>query len=158
MRLNRKWVIGGMIGVTGLLLGFAGGAYSQRRTVVDPLNKRLAAMSGVEEEAVAKVLKALGPTLAASMNKGGTETVEGLGTFKVVRIPEHRDLAEGGRPITVPAANFVVFTPDGDVVRAANAEGITPAETVPQFQYNPLKDQTPSQKTPKVRVPKTRTR
>jgi nucleoid DNA-binding protein len=157
MRMNRSLLVGGIIGATGLLLGFAGGVYSQRQAAVGPLNKRLAAASGVAEETVAKVTKALGPTILANLKKGRAETVDGLGTFKVVRVQEHRDMRDG-RPVTIPASNYVVFTPAENVDSFANEEGVTPESTVPEFKYIPLPNQTPSQRTPRVRTPSIRSR
>ena len=83
--------------------------------------------------------------------------LKGLGTLRVVRVPEHRDLVDG-RPATIPASNYVDFLPAGGLVEAANAPGAVPQDTVPPFQYVPLPDQTKGLRTPEERMPNVRTR
>jgi len=46
--------------------------------------------------------------------------LQGLGVFRVVRVPEHRDLVDG-RPAVIAATNYVDFKPFGGLVDAANA-------------------------------------
>jgi nucleoid DNA-binding protein len=154
---KRAWILGAAAVASALVLGFAGGVYSQRRVETGPLGKRLSNASGVSEVTVNKVLKVLGPTIMANLKAGNVEEVEGLGTFRIVRVDEHRDL-QNGRPVVVPAENYIVFDPVEGVARQANARGVKAADVVPEFKYTPLPNQTPSQRTPKIRVPSTRTR
>src|SRR5207248_9770917 len=104
-----------------------------------------------------KLLAALGPALSAQLAAGRQVQLPGLGTFRVVRIQESRNLQDG-RPVVVPATNIVEFVPDATLTQAANARGAVPAAEVPPFPFNPLRDQTPGQKTPLIRTPSTRIR
>jgi hypothetical protein len=81
-----------------------------------------------------------------------------LGTFRVVRVAEHKDLANGGRPIVVPAFNTVEFVGSIEVAEGVNAEGVAPAETVPAFQYIPNPYHTPPQKMERTHTPSQRVR
>jgi nucleoid DNA-binding protein len=109
----------------------------------------------MEVDDVDDVLKLLGPAISAKLARGERVEIPGLGTFRVVRVGEHRDMIDG-RPGVVPAHNYVEFLPVQDIVNAANAPGAVPAETVPAFQYNVLPGQTPGQRFPGVRTPSTR--
>jgi nucleoid DNA-binding protein len=120
------------------------------------LKGRVAAASKVSEENVAKVLEALGPAVRDRLASGETVELPGLGTFRVVTVPEHRNLIDD-RPATVNAANYVTFNPTGSLIDAANAPGAVPAEVVPEFRYVPLPDQLPSLKVPFERMPSIRT-
>jgi nucleoid DNA-binding protein len=123
----------------------------------ETLKGRVAASSKVSEENVAKVLDALGPAIRDKLANGETVELPGLGVFRVVRVPEHRDLVNG-RPATINAANYVEFVPAGGLDAAANAAGAVPAETAPEFRYQPLPGQTPGLRTPEQRMPNVRTR
>ncbi|MBI1914456.1 MAG: HU family DNA-binding protein [Planctomycetes bacterium] len=151
---------GGLAALAGaivLTLSWTGPARSQRPVVLDPLPKDIAKRAEVDEADVAKVLNALGPAVARQIAAGREVAVPGLGTFRVVRIPENKDLV-GGRPATVPPRNYVEFLPDEGVVQASNSPDAKPGVTVPPFQYTPLPGQTPSQKVPSGRTPSTRIR
>ena len=152
----KRWLFLGVLAAAGLSLGLAGMVYSQKQEA-PTFEQRLAKAAGVNEETAAKLLKALGPGIMAEVKRGGEVVLDGLGTFKVVRIPEHKDL-QGGRPVTIAATNYVVFLPANALVNEANEEGVKPATTVPPFEYIPLPNQTPSQKTGRTRVPPVRTR
>jgi nucleoid DNA-binding protein len=123
----------------------------------ETLNQRLAKAAKLGQADVDKVMQALGPAIRAELSKGRTVDLPGLGSFRVVRIAEHRDL-RNGRPVTIPAVNHVEFVGGDEVGDAVNGPDAVPAETVPAFQYIPLPGQTPSQRTPGTRVPPTRTR
>jgi len=146
-----------LAGVIVLALSWTGPARSQRLVVLDPLPKDIAKRTEVDETDVAKVLSALGPALARQIAAGREVTVPGLGTFRLVRIPENKDLV-GGRPATVPPRNYVEFLPEEGVVQASNSPDARPAVTVPPFQYTPLPGQTPGQKVPSGRTPSSRIR
>jgi nucleoid DNA-binding protein len=118
---------------------------------------RIAAATKLQETDVAKMLDALGPAVRDLLGQGETVEIPNLGTFRVVRIPEHKDMVDG-RPATIPGSNYVEFLASGRFADAANLPGVQPAETVPPFEYNPLPDQTKGLRTPNTRQPTTRTR
>jgi len=156
----RKAHWGGLAALGGaivLALSWAGPARSQRPLLLDPLPKDLAKATELAEEDVLKMLNGLGPAISRQIAAGRDVTVPGLGTFRVVRIPENKDLV-GGRPYTIPARNYVEFLPDNAIVSASNSPDAKPGVTVPPFQYNTLPGQTPGQKVPSGRVPSTRIR
>jgi nucleoid DNA-binding protein len=163
MRRRQWWALGALLGTLGLVLGLTGMAYSQRpaqkpqQKGEETLNQRLARESRLTEEQANRFMNALGPAIRDQIKNGKQVNVPGLGTFRVVRVPEHRDL-QNGRPATVAGSNTVEFLPSGDLASASNAPGAKPAETVPPFEYTPLPGRTPGQKAPPSRSPTTRTR
>ncbi len=125
----------------------------------ETMGQRVARESKLTEEQVTRVLNALGPAMRDELKKGNTVNLPGLGSFRVVRVAEHRDMEAGtGRVLRVPAKNTVEFLATEGLGEAANSPTTTPAETVPAFEYNPLPNQTPGQKVPPTRAPSTRTR
>jgi nucleoid DNA-binding protein len=155
---KRHWIaLAALLGTAGLLLGVADPALSQRPEPPQTLKSRIVKATKLPEADVQKMLTALGPALRDQLKTGAQVDLPGLGVFRVVRIPDHRDLS-GGRPVTVPGSNYVEFLPTGDLIRAANGAGVTPNETVPPFEYiiNPY--QTPGMRTGTTRDPGTRTR
>jgi nucleoid DNA-binding protein len=129
---------------------------ADRGGLPNTLRERLAAVTKLPPADVAKVLEALGPAVRDLLGQGQTVEVPNLGRFRIVRVPEHRDLVDG-RPATIAASNTVEFLPTGAFGSAANQPGVRPAETVPPFEYNPLPDQTKSLRVPSQRAPNTRT-
>jgi nucleoid DNA-binding protein len=117
---------------------------------------RIAIATKLSEADVAKMMTALGPAIRDLLAEGNTVEIPNLGLFRVVRIPEHRDMVNG-RPATIAGSNYVEFVPSGGLVGAANRGGAKPAETVPPFEYNPLPDQTKGLKTGGTRAPNSRT-
>jgi len=117
----------------------------------------VATAAKLREEDVAKVLSALGPAIREQLARGEVVELPGLGVFRIVRVPEHKDLVNG-RPATIPAANTVEFLPSGDAIDAANAADAVPADTVPAYQFNPLPIQTKGLRTPEDRMRNVRTR
>ena len=159
MRKWNQWLAGGVATLAiGLTLGFVSDARSQRVVTVPnaPLRTQIATATQLKEEDVDKVLTRLGPTIAAKLARGETVDIQGLGTWRVVRIPAHRDLIDG-RPGTIFGHNYVEFLPVGEMNNAANSTNAIPAEIVPPFQYNPLPGQLPNQKAPYIRAPNIRT-
>lgn len=154
--------LGALIGVLGLALVWTASAHSQRTKPAEEagLAKGIAKRAGLKEADVNKVLQAMGPAVRDELTRGRTVTIQGLGTFRVVRIAEHKDMILGGRsggtPVVVPGVNSVEFLAAGEVVSAANAPGAVPAEVVPPFEYVPLPGQTPGQKMGRTRVPSSR--
>jgi len=119
------------------------------------LQQRVAKGAKVSEEAAGRLFEALGPAIREELRRGKSVSIAGLGTFRVVRVAEHKDL-KNGRPVTIPASNTVEFLAEGDVIQATNGENARPEETVPAFQYNPLPGANPGQKMPLIRNPGTR--
>ncbi len=155
---KRLWLgLGGLLGGLGLVLGLTAPVHSQRLPAAESLPQRLARSTKLPEDGVVKLLNALGPAIREDLQKGNTVSLPGLGVFRVVRIPEHRDMRDG-RPVTVPAVNTIEFLPTGEAADALNYENVEPAETVPQFQYITLPGQTPGQKAGRMHAPSTRIR
>jgi nucleoid DNA-binding protein len=148
--------LGMLLGVVGLLSGLAMPLHSQQ-PAKETFNQRVARTAKTREEDVNRVLRALGPAVREELSKGRSVDLPGLGTFRIVRIAEHRDL-RNGRPVTIPAVNHVEFVGGDEMDEAANGPDAVPAETVPAFQFIPLTGQTPGQYTPRTRVPPVRTR
>ena len=99
------------------------------------------------EEQAARVFAAIGPAVRDELKKGKTVTIPNLGTFRVVRVAGHKDMEPGtGRILNVPARNTVEFLVNDGLDDVANGPAVEPAETVPAFQYVPLRDRVPSQK------------
>jgi nucleoid DNA-binding protein len=119
------------------------------------LQQRIAKAAKVSEENAARMFEALGPAVREELRRGKMVSIPGLGTFRVVRVAEHKDL-KNGRPVTVPATNTIEFLAEGDAIQATNTDTARPEETVPAFQYNPLPGANPGQKMPNVRNAGTR--
>jgi nucleoid DNA-binding protein len=116
---------------------------------------RVSKASGVSQEDVAKVLRALAGPLKDDLRQGKSVGLNGVGTFRIVKLPEYRDLKDG-KPVIIPPRNSVEFQPAGDLAEAANAEGAVPAASVPAFEYNALPGQTPGMRMDGVRMPQVR--
>jgi DNA-binding protein HU-beta len=163
-----KWLaLGTLLGAVVVVTFWASPAHSQKPPAAPPpqpgfvprpqpkeetLIQRVAREAKTGEEESKRVFDALGPAIRAELARGKEVTIPGLGTFRVVRVAEHRDL-RGGRPVMVPASNTVEFLAAGEIAEAANTEGAVPADVVPPFQYIVLPNQTPGQKMPNVRTP-----
>jgi nucleoid DNA-binding protein len=156
MRKRQWWALGGLLGVAALLAGLSVPARSEKPPADEPFSQRLAKAARMSEENANRFYQALGPVIRDELAHGKQVNIPGLGTFRVVRVEEHRDL-RGGRPVVVPAVNTVEFVSEGTLLDAANAAGAQPAESVPPFQYVPLPGQTPGQKVGPTRTPGTRT-
>jgi nucleoid DNA-binding protein len=124
---------------------------------VGTLPSELAKAAKLKEAEVKRALDALGPAIRDQLRAGRQIDLKGLGMFRVTRVAEHRDLV-GGRPVVVPAVNYIEFVPAGDLANAANAPGATPARIVPPFEYDPRPGVAPGLKTGSSRIPGTRTR
>jgi nucleoid DNA-binding protein len=163
-----NWVaVGILAAATGLVLGQSGQPQQVERVTQlgqrpaktdgpNTLKGRIALTTKLSEADIAKVLDALGPAVRDLLGQGQVVEVANLGAFRVVRIPEHRDMVDG-RPATIAGSNFVEFLATGKFADAANQAGVRPAETVPPFEYNPLPDQTKGLKTGNTRSPNSRT-
>src|SRR5947209_1773349 len=104
MRKTHWLALASLIGAVGLILSLNTPAHSQPLPRRLSLEERISARTRVPVADVVRVLNAYGPELAADLAAGLSEQRPGLGQFRVVRIPENKDLV-GGRPTTVPATN-----------------------------------------------------
>src|SRR5262249_37604200 len=91
----------------------------------ETLNQRPARLSNLPEPDVKRFLSVLGPAVREELGKGKEVSLSGLGTFRIVRVAEHRDL-RNGRPVMIPAVNTVEFLPEGGTLEAANGENVQP--------------------------------
>jgi nucleoid DNA-binding protein len=144
MRKTRTIALLTLLGAFGLAVS-AEEPPGKKKEAPKTLEGRIAKATKFTEPDTQKFIQALGPAIREMLESGSTVEIPNLGTFRVVRIPEHRDLV-GGRPATIPGSNYVEFLPTAGLVSAANGAGAVPAETVPPFEYiiNPY--QTPSMK------------
>jgi nucleoid DNA-binding protein len=154
MRTRHGWALAGVLGTAALALLVAP-ARSAKPAGEETFNQRLAKAAKLSEEDAAKFYQALGTVIREDLAHGKQVSVPGVGTFRVVRIEEHRDL-RGGRPVVIPATNTVEFQSEGKLLDSANAPGAQPAESVPPFQYVPVPGQTPGQKVGPTRTPSQR--
>jgi nucleoid DNA-binding protein len=150
-------ILGLSLAMSGEPLILSGQVQSQRPPKEETLPEKIARMADVKEAEANKILAVLGTAVQEELAKGREVTFPALGTFRVVRIEEHKDLYQG-RPVTVPAVNAIEFLPAGGLTTAANSARATPAETVPEFRYTPLPNQTPGQRVGPTRTPSTRVR
>jgi nucleoid DNA-binding protein len=154
MHTRHRWALGGLLGAVVAVL-LAAPARSAKPPAEETFNQRLAKAARLSEEDAGRFYQALGSVIREDLAHGKQVSVPGLGTFRVVRVEEHRDL-RNGRPVVVPATNTVEFLSEGSLVDAANAPAAKPAETVPPFQYVPIPGQTPGQKVGPTRTPSQR--
>ncbi len=150
----------------GIVLLIASPALSQKGPVIkepQSLKKeltfkgKLGKAADISDEKVEKLLKALGPALAAELSSGNRVELAGVGTFRVVRVGEHRDLVNG-RPAMIPATNYVEFLPASNMIDASNAPGAKAESSVPRWEFTPVGNEVPTQRQPNVRVPSSKIR
>jgi nucleoid DNA-binding protein len=160
MRRRPLLALAALAGALGAFVPMEAPAQSKPKPRGDEtLSQRVARESKLTEEQVNKVFSALGPAVRDQLKKGNSVSLPGLGTFRVVRVAEHKDIEIGtGRPLVVPAHNTVEFLATEALGEMANSAGVVPQETVPAWQFNPLPDQTRGQKVGPTRVEGTRTR
>jgi nucleoid DNA-binding protein len=152
---RHHWWRWALIATLGAIL-VASPAQSQRPPGQATVARAVSNKTKIAEKDVAKVLEALAPVIREKLSNGETVEVPGLGTFRVVGIPAHKDLVKG-RPATIEATNSVEFVPFVELVRAANSADAVPAVTVPEFEFDPLPNQTKGLRTPNIRAPNVRT-
>lgn len=155
MRRNSWLAMVGLSGGLFLIAGWTETAQSQKIAADATLTQRVAKDSKVSEADVIKVLKALAPALKEDLKRGKTTEIPGLGSFRIVRVEGHRDLAEGV-PVKVTTKNNVEFLPSSTIQEAADGANVVPAITIKPFEYVPLPNQTPSQRTEYLRTPRRR--
>jgi nucleoid DNA-binding protein len=161
MRKSHWLALSALLGTLGILLGVADPARSQRakqdKETPLTIKDRIVKQTKLKPADVQSMLTALGPAIRDQLATGAMVEVPGLGTFRIVRIPDHRTLVDG-RPATIGASNYVEFLPTGELVKAANGVNVAPEETVPPFEYIIDPYQTPSMRTGTTRQGGTRTR
>jgi len=146
-----------LLGTMGLVAGQSTTKTARpKESKEESITQRIARDTKLSEKDADKFFQAVGPAIRDQLQRGKTVVVPGLGTFRVVRVAEHKDMAAGGRPIVVPAFNTVEFVGTIEVSDGVNGENVTPAETVPPFQYHALPGQTPGQKQGRTHVPSNR--
>jgi nucleoid DNA-binding protein len=119
--------------------------------------QRLARYSDVKEKDAERCIQNIGKALMEDLRQGRTDTIPGLGSFRIVRVAESKDLVNG-RPATIPAYNVVEFSPEEGIAETANGENIEASVYVPSFKYILLPGQTPGQRIPSSRMPSSRMR
>ena len=119
--------------------------------------QRVARYSDIKDKEAERCIQMIGKALMEDLRQGKTDAIPGLGSFRIVRVGESKDLVNG-RPATIPAYNVVEFSPEDGIADAANAETVEAARFVPAFQYNILPGQTPGQKMGSSRMPNSRMR
>jgi nucleoid DNA-binding protein len=170
---TRKWiglvVLVGVIGLFGLTDAVQSqlvqspkpqtSATSATSQTPQTLKQRVINLTKLQPKDVDKFLQSIGPAIRDHLKTGETVEITGLGTFRVVNIPAHRDMIRGtGVPVTVAASNYVEFLPSDGLVSAANSAATTPNETVPPFEYIPLPGRDPGMKMGTTRQPTLRQR
>ena len=154
---SAKYPLALLLGLVAVMVVQVDAQVPSTKRTPSTLKAGIVAATKEKSERVDKILKAIGAALVEQIRAGRQVEIEGLGTFRVVQVAEHRDLV-GGRPATIAAKNFIEFAPASAVEAAANASGAVPARTVPgyDFRINPNAD--PGIRTPATRNPGTRTR
>jgi len=157
---KRPWLaLAALAATLGVLVPMAAPAQPAKPRAEESLGQRVARESKLSEEQVTRVLNALGPAVRDELKRGSSVSLPGLGTFRIVRVAEHKDIEAGtGRPLRVPATNTVEFLATDGLSEAANSATAVPAEVVPAFEYNPLPNQTKGQKVGPTRTEGMRTR
>ncbi len=148
-----RWAFVGVICVLAGSLAF--GQVGAGRRPAASLKDGVVARSKEAPAAVDRMLKALGPSVEEQLLAGRQVEIPGLGTLRVVRIEAYKDL-DGGRPIMVPARNYVEFVPTGDLDAIANMPGAVPARSVPGYEFRVNPSSTPGFKTDTIKTIRTR--
>ncbi len=142
--------------IAGLVLGLGVSSFAQTGRRPKTLQDRLARATNLPLEDVDKVLNAMGDAVVQEMSEGKTVNLPGLGTFRLVRQPETRDI-HNTRPVIIPAHNTIEFVSATSAENASNGETVRPAEVVPPEHFNVLPGQTPGMKSSGTRAPIIRT-
>jgi nucleoid DNA-binding protein len=121
------------------------------------LQQDVARAAKLKEEEVARVFKVLGPLVTARLRAGEAVEIGELGTLRIVRVEEHKDLVTG-LPARIPAVNYVEFLPSGNLTGAANAPGTIPNVRVPPSEFTVNPNANPGLRTDGAKTLRTRTR
>src|SRR5262245_4358401 len=124
MRRVHWWSLAGLLSVLGLMVTMAADAQVVRPAAKETVESRLVKETKVNKKDVAKLLKALGPAIREHLKANGEVEIPGLGTLRVVRVTEYKDLVNG-LPRTIPARNYLEFVADSTTESAVNQVGVT---------------------------------
>src|SRR5436190_20081977 len=111
MRRGHWWSLAGLLAVLALMLTVAAEAQVVRPAAKVTLQSRLVKETKLKKADVAKLVKALGLALREELKANGEVQITGLGTIRVVRVTEYKDLVNG-LPRTIPARNYIEFVAD----------------------------------------------
>jgi nucleoid DNA-binding protein len=148
----------GLAALIGVLTLTAQGQVINQKKAAPDLKAGIVRETKLKEATVEKMLKAMAPAIKEQLRAGRAVSIDGVGTFQVVRIDAYRDINRNGEPFTVPARNYVEFVPADGLDEAANAEGAVPARTVKGYKFEVMPTANPGQKNEGMRVPRTRIR
>jgi nucleoid DNA-binding protein len=113
----------------------------------------IAKKTGLTEAQVNAVIAELGPSMSARLARGEGYEIPNCGTFRLIRIPAHREL-QGNFAVFVPARNSVEFIPTGPVDAVLNMPGAVPGAPVAEPDFNPqIGGGIPTQRLPSSRIP-----
>jgi nucleoid DNA-binding protein len=154
---NRSLAILLLSGAAACIVMSVAGAQTQVAPKNETFVQRVARYAEIKEKDADRCINVLGKALLEDLKQGKTDALPGLGSFRIVRVGDSKDLVNG-RPATIPAYNVIEFSPEDGVSEAANAENVEAARFVPAFQYNILPGQTPGQKMGSSRMPNSRIR
>ena len=121
------------------------------------LKAGVARIAQLKDTTVERALKAMPDAMVEQLEAGRSVTIEGVGTFQVVRVEAYDDLVQG-RPTRIPARNFIEFVPAEKLSLSANAEGVVPARSVQGYEFRVNPNAAPGIKTETRRTPPTRVR
>src|SRR5262245_49445936 len=149
------WTLTALFAAGVALYALTGSAQSQRPPLIlqPGLARDVALESGVSEEDTTKVLAALGSVVRKQIATGRPRVeLQGIGTFRVIRAPEHRALQDG-KVIMVPGSNYIELVTDVGLKQAANSPLAVPAEIIPIWNnYDPEPSRVQGQRVPSGRV------
>ena len=111
MRQRQNLALGILLGSLGIIFGLSAPAQTTRARKDMTIPERIADATRLSEQDVNKFLTAIGPAIRDDLRQGKEVSLPGLGTFRVVRVAEHKDLVNG-RPAVIPATNTVEFIPE----------------------------------------------
>jgi len=148
----------GLAALIGVLTLTAQAQVSDKKKVAVDFKAGLVRETKYKEATIEKVLKAMGPAMEEQLRAGRSVSIEGVGTFQIVRIEAYQDINRNGEPITIPARNYVEFVPVDTLNTAANADGVVPARTVKGYKFEVMPNASPGIKSEGMRAPRTRIR
>ena len=79
-----------------------------------------------------RCIQSIGRALFEDLKQGKTDTIPGLGSFRIVRVAESRTWSMAG--LTGSAYNVVEFSPEDSIADAANDANVEAARVF-AFQY-----------------------
>jgi nucleoid DNA-binding protein len=118
--------------------------------------QKLATAANLTEEQATRAYEAFGSVVVSELSEGKVVNVPNLGTFRLVRIPDYKDIRDT-RPVTTPAHNVIEFSASTSAADASNSVDSKPAENVQPMHFDVLPGQVPGQRAPGTRTPTQRT-